>query len=177
MRLGSHREGPSGFIGMDGACKLAQEAVRRESEDGGRIFAAWKDASLGGPVLVLTVHREPSYWLVPVEVRGAVMGFVRVLGDGRVAHVGSFSPSPDIVRKLPEVTGITQEEAAEKAYELIRIDQGESPTPPVFVHDGPIGREAWLVEVLKDEKPHRWIFVTPSFAYERPAGAELGETG
>jgi hypothetical protein len=157
------------------ACELAQEAVDRESENGGLVFAAWKRASLKNPVMVRTVHGEPSYWLFPVEINGEIVGFVRVLGNGRVAHVGSFSLSSDR-RRLPVVTGLTQDEAALKARERVHSNEGEVLSRPLYVHDGPIGREAWLIEVLKEGKPQRWIFVTSGFIYERPAGVELNDT-
>ena len=33
-------------------------------------FTPWREAILGEPVLVMTVHKEPSYWNVPVLIRG-----------------------------------------------------------------------------------------------------------
>jgi len=52
---------------------------------------------------------------------------------------------------------------------------GEAAADPVFIHDGPVGKEAWLIEVMRDRVPIRWIFVTPAFIYERPAGTGLSE--
>lgn len=160
------------FLEEKQAYKLAQEAIDRESVYGGLAFSSWKGASLKNPVLVRTVHSDPSYWLFPVEINGKIVGFVRVLGSGRVAHVGSFSHSPD-GSNLTEITGLTEVEATMKACERIHPNEGETLSRPFFVHDGPVGREAWLVEVLKEGKPHRWIFVTGSFIYERPAEVEL----
>lgn len=161
------------FITVSRARDIAQKAVYRESKAGGPIFRAWNEASVGTPILIQTVYRRPSYWLFPIEIRGSQVGFVRVLGDGRVAHIGSFSFSKDIAEERRMITGITQEEAALKAKERIQSDRGEVPSPPFYVHDGSIGREVWLVEVSRDGVPHRWIFVSPSFVYERPYGVSL----
>jgi len=57
----------------------------------------------------------------------------------------------------------------------VRVESGDSALEPVYVHDGPYGREAWLVEVLRNGRPNRWIFVTPAFIYERTCG-EMRDT-
>jgi len=59
-------------------------------------------------------------------------------------------------------------EAAETVAGLLA--EGETSTEPVFVHDGPPGREAWLVVTRIGDVPARWFFVTPGGVYERPAG-------
>jgi hypothetical protein len=58
-----------------------------------------------------------------------------------------------------------------KEFILIR----RSAFPPLYVHEDPIGSKEWFIEVLKEGKPQRWIFVTSSFVYERPARIELSE--
>lgn len=139
-------------------------------------FAPWREMTLGEPVLVMTVHKEPSYWSVPVLIRGRVAGFVRVLGTGKVAALGTFYQDPTQIDDCPVVvTVIDATEACYRAQELIHPEEGETASDPLFVHDGPPGREAWLIEVIKEGRPYRWIFVTPAFVYERPAGELLDE--
>jgi hypothetical protein len=66
------------------------------------------------------------------------------------------------------VTGIDAAEARQRAAE--RIVPGEALGESLFVHDGQPGREAWLVEVLHDERAVRWIFLNTGGVFERPAG-------
>lgn len=177
-----HRVGPQPtrgdemFISADQALEMAKEEIGRLLIQGDPMFAPWSDASLGQPVLVKDVFRNPSYWVVPVLVQERVTGFVRVLLTGRISAVGTFYRSPEQIEACPVVvTGIDAAEASRQAGERIRPAQGEAASDPVFVHDGPPGREAWLIEVLKDGKPSRWIFVTAAGIYERPAGELLDE--
>lgn len=157
-------------INEDQACDIAKEAIDRESKVGGPSFALWSKADLGDAILVMTIHHEPSYWLFPVKIRGKIAGFVRVLRNGRVAQVGSFSSSPGIIKGPPIITGISQEQAIQKVGARIHLDRDERFSDPVFVHDGPIGMEAWLIEVIKESVPCRRIFVTPTSIYEHAAG-------
>ena len=60
--------------------------------------------------------------------------------------------------------------------DTVQITQEESVAEPVFVHDGPIGREAWLVVISSKTRPHRWVFVTKGGHYERAAGSILYDT-
>ncbi len=141
------------------------------SLSGVRTLASLRTASVGKPVLVRDLRKEPSYWLVPFIISGKAAGFARVLGDGKVAHIGAFGAGD--TRKV--VTGIDAPEARRVAAGRISPEKGETLGEPVFVHDGPIGREAWLVEALKGGRPTRWIFiVSPSAVYERPAGEMPG---
>ena len=141
------------------------------------LFTPWSDASVGDPVLVRDVFKNPSYWIVPVLIHERVAGFIRVLGTGKVAALGTFYQDPSEIRTCPTtVTGINSSEAKHKAMERIHPEKGETALDPLFVHDGPPGREAWLIEVTKEGKPSRWIFVTPAFIYERLAGELLDET-
>lgn len=58
-----------------------------------------------------------------------------------------------------------------------RIRKGfELASEPVFVHDGPIGKKAWLDEVSMHGKPSRWIFVSRELVYERRAGETRDST-
>jgi hypothetical protein len=65
-------------------------------------------------------------------------------------------------------------EAAAKARAEIGLQEGETLVTPRFVHDGPPGREAWLMETRQLQRPLRWIFVTPGGCTARRAGARIG---
>jgi hypothetical protein len=165
------------FVEGEYAKKLAEEELIRTQVQKDRLFAPLSGASMGTPVLVRSVFKEPSYWLIPLLIHGRVGGFVRVLGDGRVARIGTFYRDPKELRGAPlEITGILAAEASRQAEKRKHYDQGESACNPIFVHDGPVGREAWLIEVVGEGIPRRWIFVTPSFIYERLAGEMLDKT-
>jgi hypothetical protein len=165
------------FIDSDQALEKAIEEIREFLIQGDPMYDPWRDTSVGEPVLVKDVYTNPSYWIVPVLIQEKVAGFVRVLGTGRVAAIGTFYKDPKQIETCPDtVTSIYAGEATRRAEERIHTEQGEVPLDPVFVHDGPPGREAWLIEVLKDGKPSRWIFVTPAFIYERVAGELIDET-
>jgi hypothetical protein len=165
------------FVSSDQALEIAREEIKRTEIQRDPMFAPWSDASLGRPVLVKNMFKEPSYWIVPVVIQGRVAGFVRVLGPGRVAAIGAFYQDPKEIKACPAiVTGIDAAEARREAEERIHPEDGEVASDPIFVHDGPHGREAWLIEVIKEGIPCRWIFVTPAFVYERMAGELLDET-
>ena len=133
-------------------------------------FSWFHQASLGAPVLVRNVQGEPAYWLVPIHRDQAVGGFVRVMPDGTVAAIGQFAGrTPSALP--PVVTGIDAAGAADRARQRLR--KSETASEPMFVHDGPPGREAWLVTTQVDSQPARWIFVTSGFIYERSAHEPL----
>jgi hypothetical protein len=90
--------------------------------------------------------------------------------------MGTYYREPHKIESCPEtVTGIGADDAMELSADKIEPEEGETARAPILVHDGPRGREAWLIEVLKNRESIRWIFVTPSFVYERPAGEMLAE--
>jgi hypothetical protein len=102
-----------------------------------------------------------SYWLVPGVRGGSVVAFARVLPDGRLATVGELrAPAVDVAQAA---TGLSAEQA--------RVALGTS--EPQLVHDGPVGREAWLAAVADADGNERWVFATGGGTYERPAGALL----
>jgi len=164
------------FITGDEALAAARREIKSAIFQKDPMLAPWSDSSLGQPVLVRTVFRQPSYWLVPMLLQERAVGFVRVLETGKVAAVGVHCRDPSQIAACPAtITGIDAEEAGRRVQTRVHPELGEMPMAPVFVHDGPPGREAWLIEVLKDDKPTRWIFVTPAFSYERRAGELLDE--
>jgi hypothetical protein len=137
------------------------------------LFSVWMEGEFGEPQLVCNLQKEPSYWVIPVEYGGRVVGFVRVLGDGRVTDYGVLYRDPQRLDGCPKViTGLEKSEALKIAQQRIDRDRFEEPSEPVYVHDGPIGREAWRIEVYQQGVPTRWIFVTPAFTYERPFGQQ-----
>jgi hypothetical protein len=159
--------------------KEAGRLAREELENSGilsePLYAPWAKASLGKPVIVRTVFGEPSYYTVPVLLIERAVGFIRVLGTGRVAAIGAYYQNPAQIHTCPlTVTGIDAAESVRRASDRIHVENGESASEPIYVHDGPPGREAWRIEVYREGKPARWIFVTAAFVYERAAG-ELRE--
>jgi hypothetical protein len=125
-------------------------------------------------MMVHTVWGRPSYWLVPILVEERAVGFARVLPTGRLADLGVFRSHSGEIGDYPAVvTHITADEARSNAADTLQ--PGEKASQPVFVHDGPLGREAWLVETQKKGRPNRWIFVTEAGCYDRLAGQELDE--
>jgi hypothetical protein len=114
-------------------------------------------------VLVRDVAGTPSYWTVPVEAAGRVVGFVRVTSEGRVAAAGLLRNRPHVV------TGISQEEAMRAVAAATGVTE-QDVDPPIYVHDGPPGREVWLVVEKAGEVRRRW-FVTEAGVDEGPAGS------
>lgn len=164
------------MIDREDALRIAAREMRQGPVIIDPLFAPWRAASTGEPVLVYNLWKQPSYWLVPVVSGGRVIGFIRLLDTGAVSALGAYYRDPGQLENCPGlVTGIDAAEAAREVVARWAVDQGETALEPIYVHDGPPGREAWLVEILRDGRPVRWIFVTPAFVYERPAGSELEE--
>jgi len=160
------------LIDGGGAREVASQALARRLPSLGD-FAGLQDAAVGDPVQVHTVFGEPSYWTVPVLDAGHLVGFIRVLRDGRITSAGRFGGSPP----AQLVTGIPAEEAARLARRHIHSERGEIALDPMFVHDGPPGREVWLVPVaVAGGSVTRWIFVARGGVYERTAGELRGES-
>ena len=142
----------------------ARAAARREIETGPHQddpqFRAWRGAAPGEPRLVHDPRGHPAYWLVPVQRKGTTIGAVRVLASGRAAAFIAYRTGSDLLT-------LNSTEILEQARSAIAEHRGERPGAVLLVHDGPPGREAWRVEVLRDDRVLRWIFVTPSGIYQR----------
>ncbi len=151
------------FLPSEEAKKKAMNAAVMLSMSGEREFSHWDSVVIGEPVLVRDLQGRPGYWLVPIMSRGHLAGFARITGTGEVAAIGALEGAP-------VVTGITGQEALERVRSEAGLEEGETPKEPVYVHDGPPGREAWLIETTKAGKPWHWVFVTPAFIYKRKAG-------
>lgn len=150
------------FLSSDAAADVARRELTAQSTAGDPVAGNWGGAECGDPVLVHDLRKGPSYWLVPVISQGKVAGAIRVMGNGVVAAIERFRQPTQVV------TGLDAAQARQRAAE--RIGSNEVLGEPRYIHDGPPGREAWLVEVLKENRPVRWIFLNAGGAYERPAG-------
>jgi hypothetical protein len=143
------------------ARERVQQLARQDA-----LFASWAEAVVGEPVLVHDIAGAPSYWLVPIERVDRAIGFVRVNMDGRASAAGALYRDPERLDEAPQVvTGITADEARERAAS--EAAPGAVIDDPVYVHDGPPGREAWLVRVRAADGTTRALFVGPGGVYER----------
>lgn len=148
---------------------LRHAAEQRASAIASRdpLFSPWAQANVGEPVLVKTVDGRPSYWLVPVEFESRTIGFVRVTQTGKAVAAGVLYRDPAQLETAPRtVTGITSAEALSSIKDMVGREDvvGE----PRYVHDGPPGREAWMIAVRKPSGVERILFVTSGGWYERP---------
>ncbi len=89
-----------------------------------------------------------------------MIGAVRVLASGRPAALIAYRTASDLL-------ALNRTEILEQAGSAIAEYRGERAGAVLLVHDGPPGREAWRVEVLRDDRVLRWIFVTPNGIYQR----------
>lgn len=155
---------------------VARAALTERLRAGDPLFAPWQDATVGKAVAVHDVAGPQSYWLVPLVVAGWVIGFVRVGLKGCVEAVGVTCRRRERLKQCPVVaTGIPAEEALARVHAEGGLAPDEVLTVPRFVHDGPKGREAWLVESTARGVARRWFFVSSGGIYVRPAGVRHGE--
>jgi hypothetical protein len=147
------------------AAERARVVARADS-----LFEPWARSTIGEPVLVRTVAGDPSYWVVPVELDDRAIGFVRVTTEGKAVASGALYRDPRTLAGAPAVvTGITA--AAARARVTGDLGPDVAVGDPVYVHDGPPGREAWLVRVREQDDPTRLLFVTGAGWYERSSDA------
>jgi len=162
------------FINSKEAIQIAKKEIKSVLEERDPMFTLWKNFSLGQAVLVSDIFKKPSYWLIPVIVHERCVGFVRVMGSGSVDAIGTSCRNVEDIQSCPTtVTGITKKEATQSVQKEYHLEKNETLSEPVFVYDGSIGREAWLIEVLQDKNVVQWIFVTAGGVYKRPAGKLL----
>ncbi len=141
------------------------------------LLRPWRNAKLGDPQLVSTPELEPSFWLVPVVAEDRVLGYIETALDGTSRGHGYFySDARDLSQCPAVVTRITSEEARKQAQPVLEAYVGGQYSEPVFVHDGPHNRLAWLIEVRKNRDLVSRVFVTPGYVYERRKG-EKGPQG
>jgi hypothetical protein len=147
----------------------AERALVMASRDA--LFAPWARSSIGEPLLVRTVTGDPSYWLVPVELEERAIGFVRVTTAGEAVATGALYRDPATLAGAPAVvTGITAADARERVTTELGPDVAVG--DPVYVHDGPPGREAWLIHVREPDGATRLVFVGAAGWYERSPDAD-----
>jgi hypothetical protein len=108
----------------------------------------------GEPVPVRAPTGEPGYWLVPGLRKARVAAIARVFPVGRLATVGELRvPAADAAEA---VTGLSAVKAKKRAD-----------LQTILVHDGPVGREAWMTVEPKPDGTTRWVFATGGGTYER----------
>ena len=151
----------------------ARLAAAREIETGPQRddpqFTSWQSAVPGEPRMVHDLLGRASYWLVPVQNQKETVGAVRVLGNGRAAASISY-------RQGSNPLALNPNDVLKQASGSIATERGEKPGEVLLVHDGPIGREAWRVEVLAGDRPTRWVFVSPGGISERAVNVLPDET-
>lgn len=153
-------------IDVRGAAEERAQAIAMQDA----LFEPWARSTVGEPVLVRAVTGEPSYWLVPVELGDRAIGFVRVTTEGKAVASGALYRDPARLNGAPPVvTGITAAEARARVADV--LGAGSVAGEPVYVHDGPPGREAWLIGVREPDGATRLIFVTAAGWYERSPDA------
>lgn len=140
---------------------------------------AWKEADIGTPLLVHTTEREPSFWIVPVSLGRRVIGEIEVGLEGSILGHSYFCRDPSDLSCPSVVTRITSEEALRQAedhlkdYREKKVDISE----PLFTHDGPRNRLAWMIEVIEKGEPKTRFFVTPGYVYKKRAGEKSELSG
>ena len=157
----------AGDVVRDRPPRLIAEAAR---EAFGAILADASDLVVGAPDAVRSPGGELDYWLVPGLRGDAVVAVARILPDARLATVGELrEPAVDTAQA---VTGLSGEQARQVAADL--RDRYPAVSEPVLVHDGPVGREAWLCAVTAADGSERWVFATGGGTYDREANTPLG---
>lgn len=168
-------------MGTDAEVDVRRAAGERARAVAGQdpLFELWARSTVGEPVLVRTVTGDPSYWVVPIEFEERAIGFVRVTREGKAVAAGALYREPGRPETAPAaVTGITADDARERAADVLEDDVVVG--DPVYVHDGPPGREAWLISARARDGATRRLFVTAGGCYERSpdaAGSAAGLEG
>jgi hypothetical protein len=153
----------------------SKSEIQRIQRSGAAAFAALPDANVdcgaGEPEAVHTSKGKLAYWLVAGLHQGRVRAVARILLDARVATVGLVKGTP---ADAPEAaTGLSAAGASRLAKELLAQYPDSQVSSPMLVHDGPVGREAWLFTVKRKSGQPLWIFATGGGTYSRHAGEEL----
>jgi len=156
------------FITAAEAAATAATYLAALSYDSDRMLRPWRSASTADPLMVRTVERKPSFWLVPVVQRDRVLGHIEIGRDGDVWGHTYFYFQPDDLNGCPAVvTRISEREAIELSKRIRACHPDADFGEPVFVHDGPRSRLAWMIGVNIDGELVSRIFATPGYAYQR----------
>lgn len=106
-----------------------------------------------------------GYWLVAGWSSRTIRALARVLRDGRVATVGQISaPATDAAHAA---TGLSSTRLASLKGEIASTYGGRIVSGPILVHDGPIGREAWMVVLQRESGETLHVFATAGGTYVR----------
>lgn len=136
--------------------------------DGSAMIRPWRDGLPGEPILVNTVDREPSYWIVPVEGLGRALGYIEIGPEGTVLGHAYLYQNPNEVSNCPDLaTRISAKQALELAQSVLKKYAGATVSDPLFVHDGARSRVAWMIEIRTKDRLISQVFVTPDDVYER----------
>lgn len=122
----------------------------------------------GEPERVCTPEGALAYFLVPDQRDNGVVAVARVLSDGRVA--GIVRPAVSAPDCAAVVTGLAAVQVRALARDIAGQHDGALVGEPLLVHDGPIGREAWLLVVAVAGGARRWVFATAGGTYARTPG-------
>ncbi len=146
---------------------VARRAIDEVKARGGAMAVPWTAATLGEPFLVLTLERQPSFWIAPVMLEDRVLGTIEIGLDGGVRGESFFYSSPDAIAQCPRVaTRISAAEALELAAPLITNYQDAEISEPTYVHDTERGRLAWMIEIKRGSQLLSRVFATPGYAWE-----------
>jgi hypothetical protein len=134
-------------------------------------FAALPGVALrltpGEPAYVQSADATPGsgYWLVAGWSSSVIRAVARILRDGRVASVGQISaPATDAAEA---VTGLSGARVASLKGEIARTYSGRIVSDPTLVHDGPVGREAWMLALQRDSGETLHLLATAGGTYVR----------
>lgn len=106
-----------------------------------------------------------GYWLVAGWSNGTISAVARILRDGRVATVGHISaPAADAAEAA---TGLSSARVASQKDEIARAYSGRIVNGPILVHDGPVGREAWMLVLERESGETLHLFATAGGTYVR----------
>jgi hypothetical protein len=149
--------------------EASEEASQRIAGPARRYFDNWPglpvNMQVGAPELVRQVSGEPSYWLVPGLVAGRIEVVARILDNGQLATIARLpEPASDCAAA---VTGLSAVQAAGYAREVEAKYSGKLTAGPTLVHDGPVGREAWLYRLHTAAAGAVWAFATAGGTYAR----------
>lgn len=150
------------------ARSIAQERFRMIQTEPDQMVYPWRQASVGVPTLVRTVMLKPSYWIVPVNWKEKVIGYINVEMNGVVSAYGYFYRHPQNLENCPStVTWFSSTKAMRHAENILQQYKEASISQPVFVHDGAKSKRAWMITIMKNDKLLSRVFVTPNLVYER----------
>jgi hypothetical protein len=152
------------------AREAAQNALVMMQMRDDALSVPWREALLGEPLLVHTVQRQPSYWLVPVVRGSTVLGSIEIGGDGALWGQSYFYCAPDFLDDCPStVTRITESEAHALAAPILARHCDAEFSPALYVHIGHRNRLAWMIEIRRAGVLYSRVFITPAQVWEAPA--------